>query len=36
MGLLDWLNWVTGIFLRGKGLSARKAHNLTAICETIV
>jgi hypothetical protein len=28
--------WVPGIFLGGKGRPARKADNLTAICEVIV
>jgi hypothetical protein len=28
--------WVPGIFLQGKERSARKANNLTTICEPIV
>jgi hypothetical protein len=30
------MEWVPGIFLGGKGLSARKADKLTAIYEPIV
>jgi hypothetical protein len=31
-----WQKWVPGIFLWGKGLSARKVENLTTICEPSV
>jgi hypothetical protein len=31
-----WVKWIPGIFLGGKGRPARKADNITAICEPIV
>jgi hypothetical protein len=34
--LNDTQKWVPGIFLGCKGRTARKANNLTAICESIV
>jgi hypothetical protein len=34
--LSQYQKWVPGIFLGGKARPARKADNLTAICEPIV